>query len=146
MAQQPQQPDEIPEEGAALIFQQMGSLEARFSREITIGPLPPPEDLAQYEQIKKGITDQLLDRMHSQISHRHGIEDRESLGKEKRKDRGQQYGFFICVLALVCAVLFAYLGFGWAGAIVGATGIGGPLTPGILRQWRASARKSRKKK
>ena len=76
-----EQPDGQFAENAALNRPRMTFLEHR--RQIIIGPLPPPEILAEYEQIKEGMIDRLLIRMEKEQSHRQGIEDLPIFGQGK---------------------------------------------------------------
>ncbi len=146
LAERPEQGGEQFSEDTALTYQPESMRVALISREVMIGPLPPPDMLAAYERIRKGTMDRLLIRMEQEQSHRQKIEERESQGKEKRKHRGQQHGLVIAIAALACASFCIYSGFGWAASVISVAGIGGSLTPALLRQGRLSVKKSRKKK
>ena len=53
------------------------------------GPLPPPADLAAYEQVVPGLAERLVKAAESQTRHRHRIEKMEA---EAARDAAERFG------------------------------------------------------
>lgn len=94
------------------------------------GPLPPPEDFAEYEKAHPGTCAAILRMAEMQVAHRHEVE-LASLALEERKvcmydasiankhnetKTGQLYALIVCIVIIIASVIFAYLGFGKSGA------------------------------
>lgn len=79
--------------------------------EITVGPLPGPALLGQYEQVIPGLAQQIVDMAVREQRHRHEIERREVRQPYQLAINGQYLGFGVTILVLVVAVVFTALGF-----------------------------------
>ena len=51
------------------------------------GPIPPAEILAGYDKLRPGTAAQIIGWAETQMSHRHELESRQTIGDEKRMDR-----------------------------------------------------------
>ena len=94
--------------------------------------LPPPGVLADYEKVKPGLVDIILDLTKTQASHRQELENQKLLAEinhQKRRDceakLGQIFAFLIAITAILLGSYTAITGHEWAGSIIGASGIGG---------------------
>jgi len=96
------------------------------------GPLPPPSQLREYEQIHPGITERIVVVFEKQFEQRHSLELRmlklESrqmrLGFDQRR-RGQYLAFVICLAAIIGGTYVGSRGEQIVGSIIGGTGLAG---------------------
>ncbi len=93
----------------------------------TMGPLPPPDMLAQYEEIHKGVTEILLTLTIKEQDHQHKL-DLISISHEKPKIYGS---ILVSVLMVLGGVACGYFGQPYLGALIATTG---PLA-GALQWW-----------
>lgn len=77
------------------------------TRALFSGPLPPPEALARYEEIKFGSADRIITMAENQASHRQGMESKALDGSHRIEKRGQWMAFVLSLL--VIALGFALL-------------------------------------
>lgn len=86
------------------------------------GPIPPPEQFEQYENILPGSADRILKMAEKQQDHRIEIE-KEAISKSLNLNRrGQTFGFITMLLMLALSVFFALNGMKvWAGTIGSVT-------------------------
>lgn len=64
------------------------------------GPLPPPDALAEYEQISPGFADRIITMAEKEQVHRHGNEDERWNVQRRLLTRGQIFAFILS-LAIV---------------------------------------------
>lgn len=74
------------------------------------GPLPPPEALAQYEQVVPGFGDRLLTTFEAQSAHRIASEAKVIDGNVRAQQRGQAFAFVIAMSVLAFAAMLAWRG------------------------------------
>lgn len=87
------------------------------------GPIPPPEQFAQYEKILPGSADRILKMAEKQQDHRIEVE-KEAISKSlSHNRRGQTFGFIAMLLMLGLAVLFVFKGMKWWAGIIGTVTI-----------------------
>ncbi len=86
-------PEEERRQGLSILT---GIAVSRFS-----GPLPPPEELAKYEQILLGSADRILKMAEQQASHRQSLENSVVHSNIKAQQAGIRYGFVIAMTAIV---------------------------------------------
>ena len=71
--------------------------EAFFALEIGWqGPLPPPQQLAEYEKVHPGLAERIIQMAERQQNHRH----QKDMAPDKWRARGQWLGFAIVIVAL----------------------------------------------
>ena len=87
------------------------------------GPIPKPEDLAQYDAILPGSAERILAMAEDQASHRRDLESRALDAKMRQTDRGQHYGLTIGLVGLVASAFMASIGAVVPAGIVGGTTI-----------------------
>lgn len=88
--------------------------------EFRFGPLPPPDDLKQYEQLSPGITDRMMTLIENEMAAQAKAQTI-MLNHQTWKIRGSA---IISVLSLAVAAFFAWLGHPVPAVLVG---IGGPI-------------------
>lgn len=82
------------------------------------GPIPPPEQFGQYENILPGSADRILTMAENEQKHRIEIENKAIHSNTSFNRRGQLLGFFALILMLGLAVFFAFQGMQvWAGTV-----------------------------
>jgi len=87
------------------------------------GPLPPPDILAKYEHIQKGLVDRIVSMAEKESAHRHEV-DKLCLNKAfSQQSRGQIFGFLIGIVAIIAGTCAAILGNTLAGSIIGGSGV-----------------------
>lgn len=85
------------------------------------GPLPPPEMLAQYNQLIPNGADRLMKLLESETSHRQGLQKTLAV----LSGRGQWLGFFLCLFFGAIGWHLSLNGHDWvAGVLFGTTIIG----------------------
>lgn len=92
------------------------------------GPIPSPEVLAGYENIKPGFADRILSMAERQSSHRQAPEKSQSEAAIRDSRLGVIFAFLIGIGSLLSAVVISIVALNNAGVIVGGllgvTGIG----------------------
>lgn len=87
------------------------------------GPLPPPEELAKYEQILPGSAERLIAMVEHQSSHRMKLESFVIERQQTQSSLGQGLGFVIALCFLIGSVYTTVEGFPWVGGVLGGTTI-----------------------
>lgn len=85
------------------------------------GPLPPPEILAQFEQIIPGAAERILRMAEEQSAHRRSLEAIVIKSDISRSKAGQLLGFIIAITGLLIAGLVSVFGNTVAGSIIGVS-------------------------
>ncbi|MEM7046984.1 MAG: DUF2335 domain-containing protein [Pseudomonadota bacterium] len=127
-------PDEIitREDRAALLA---------FKRSVRIYPLPPPEELKQYNDIVRGMAERLLKDFEQEREHRHRM-DNEGLRKVAPNTVLWQWqGFATMMACIVAIVIVAFLGQPYA-----TYGIAAIAVAAVGSQFWSIARKSKSAK
>ena len=92
------------------------------------GPIPSPEVLAGYENIKPGFADRILSMAERQSSHRQALEKAQSEAAIRDSRLGVIFAYLIGIGSLLSAVVISIVAPNNAGVIVGGllgvTGIG----------------------
>lgn len=104
-----------------------------------IGPLPPPRDLREYEQVVQGAAERIL-RMaerEQRVGHELAIDGARNAALATR--RGQIVGLVSVVSALGAAVWLGYQGHGIAAGAVGTTTVVGLATAFVATRRHAPA-------
>lgn len=95
-------PEEERKQGLSILA---GIAVSRFS-----GPLPPPEELAKYEQILPGAADRILKMAEDQASHRQSLESSVVRSNIAGQQSGTRYGFLLAMTAIVGGVWLSLKG------------------------------------
>jgi uncharacterized membrane protein len=86
------------------------------------GPLPPAEELMEYERVIPGGAERLLVMAENQSAHRIAIEKQVIAEQQRQSALGQRYGFILGLVGLSLGALISCLGHDWVGVtIAGAT-------------------------
>lgn len=89
------------------------------------GPLPHPNHLRQYENIKPGFAERIFARMEAEQKHRHRIELDEAKVDNRNATCGLFLGFVVSVALIGSAIYCAMIGATAIGvALVGASALG----------------------
>ncbi len=91
---------------------------------LTTGPLPPPEQLAQYEQIIPGAADRILRMTENNSDHRMRIIS----AQIAQSDRAQWLAFALALCFLVASVWVTLAAFPWVGVTLGGSTVIGVIT------------------
>ncbi|MEK7728137.1 MAG: DUF2335 domain-containing protein [candidate division KSB1 bacterium] len=84
--------------------------------QIHVGPLPPPEQLAKYNDAVPNGAERIFAMVEKQITHRQGLETAAVEAEIKRSFRGLAVGFATTTLALFVSAVLIYNGHDFAGA------------------------------
>jgi len=123
---------------------QMMAIMTAFQASSYSGPLPPPEQLKQYEEVLPGSADRILRMAEEQAHHRQGLETDAVKGGAKRSWWGLWTGFAISVIALVLSTILVLKGHNWEGVFIG--GIDIVALAGVFVYGRSDQRKERVQK
>ena len=100
---------------------------------LTQGPIPSAQVLAEYDDVRPGIADQIIGWADAQIKHRMNRENYASERTEQRLDRSQRNAFLLSLIALALAAVLTYLGSGWwVPTVITVVGVGGPSAATLL--------------
>lgn len=88
------------------------------------GPLPPPEILAQFEQIVPGSAARLITMAEKQAEHRQSLERTVVEGDSRKSWYGLWTGFTLGMTGLVGSVILGYLNQPWPASIMCSASLG----------------------
>ncbi len=92
---------------------------AEVRRAFFSGPLPPPEALDRYNEIVPGAADRIIKLAEDQQKHRHQQEKTVIESNTQNATSGQRYAFWLAVLVIASANVFAYAGWPiWAFVLI----------------------------
>jgi uncharacterized membrane protein len=113
------------------------TLEQRL--EITQGPLPRPEVLADYDRALPGLAAKLVEWTENETGHRHQLEDKSFEEAKSLRSRAQVLGVAVSVIGLVIAGVvgaFAAINDSFSGAtaasVIAIVSVGGPFSARLL--------------
>ena len=92
-------------------------LELQFAQ-VTVGPLPSPVLLGQYDQVLPGLAETIVRMAEREQRHRHQMDKIEVSAPHELAKRGQWFGLSVVILMLGLAVNLAWLGHAVEAAIV----------------------------
>ena len=87
------------------------------------GPIPPAEQLRQYEDICEGAADRILAMAEKQAIHRHTLEASVIRSNTRNSLLGIVCAFLLGLSTISGGVFLAYNGLPWPGAILGSAGL-----------------------
>lgn len=113
------------------------TLEQRL--EITRGPLPRPEVLADYERALPGLAEKLVEWTENETRHRHQFEDRSFEEAKSLRSRAQVLGVLVAMIGLVVSGVvgvFSAINGSVSGAtaasVIAVVSVGGPFAARLL--------------
>jgi uncharacterized membrane protein len=83
------------------------------------GPLPPPSQLREYEDVLPGAADRIIRMAETQAEHRQDIEKVAVKGGNRRSWWGLWTGFVICIVVLGLSTAIILSGYQVAGTVLG---------------------------
>ncbi len=108
------------------------------------GPLPPAEELLEYERIAPGCAERLLKMVENQSAHRIQIESLVIASQQKQSIRGQMCGLVIGLVGILAGATLAYLGHDWVGGIIAGTTVTGLVSVFVIGKQQQNANLSEK--
>lgn len=104
------QPESSTSRHSAELIAQQTTIEAHQ------GPLPTPDDLAQYDKVLPGLADRIVVMAEKEQAHRIDSEQKILRASIVSHHRGQLLATFLGLIGFVVAIAFGYWGFATAGA------------------------------
>lgn len=95
------------------------------SSSVFIGPLPPPDILAAYEDAIPGLGGKIVDTFQQQVTHRINMEQERNRADIHIDHVAPKYALSAVAMSLVSVTTICIYGHPWAAAIVGGLEIGG---------------------
>jgi len=92
---------------------QLISIESSWS-----GPLPPPNTLAQFEEIHPGSAKIIMETFQAQTNHRLRLENTAITSNVSKEKRGQNYGLIIALVGILAGTACILMGHDVAGASI----------------------------
>lgn len=83
------------------------------------GPIPHPELLQKYDNVKLGFAERIVSMAERQLDHRIGCENKVVDGSVAESKRGQSYGLIVALFFLAAAVFLGYFGHDWLAGVLG---------------------------
>lgn len=87
------------------------------------GPLPPPEVLAQYNDVVQNGAERIMKMAENQATHRMTLENQAITSQLSQSKKGQIFGFIIAVLLIGSSVYLAISGYEGIAKVLGGTTI-----------------------
>ena len=87
------------------------------------GPIPSPQDLAQYEAIMPGLADRLIERFERQSEHRMALEREVTRADVRRANLGLTAGFTVALTSIGASAFLVAHGHDVAGTVLGGATI-----------------------
>ncbi|MFZ1750353.1 MAG: DUF2335 domain-containing protein [Saprospiraceae bacterium] len=101
-------------------------------RESFSGPIPPPQLLAEYNNVIENGAERIMKMAENQSNHRISLEDH-AIKEELRQSRyGQYFGFALGVLGMIIAAWLSYTGHDTVAGIFGTTTVIGLVTVFVI--------------
>ena len=119
---------------------------AVFQLHATVGFLPPPAMLEQYERLRPGFTGELMEMAKTQAGHRQYLERLNVEGNSKRADRGQWLAGGSMAVIFGAAIALAFTGrtaVAIAFVAIDVVGVAGVFISGRVEQRRERLEKQR---
>ncbi|MCP5112171.1 MAG: DUF2335 domain-containing protein [bacterium] len=103
------------------------------------GPLPPPAQLAEYNEVLPGLAERIVTLTEEEARHRRSLEQkaleatsRNSENRDVEAKRGQVFAFTIAMSFILAGLIVAIWAEPWAGTVFGGIGIGGIVSTFVL--------------
>jgi uncharacterized membrane protein len=114
-----------PQSISALPPQVVSGLSARIVSYSHSGPIPPPEQLLEYESAFPGLGTKIIDLWEKQLEHRMKSESRVISSDVHRSWAGLGFGTLISIATMGVAALAIYMGQTIAGVVISSIDIAG---------------------
>ena len=88
------------------------------------GPIPSPQDLANYENVMPGLADRIITRFERQSEHRMELERYVTRTNALRANLGLAVGLVVSLAGLGAAAALGLHGHDWAAGIISVAGLG----------------------
>ena len=98
------------------------------------GPIPPPALLKDYDKVKPGLADTIIEMAKDEQDHRHRWESSSLKAHQSDRRLSLWLGAGIAAIGILGAVVMAYLGHPWVAASALVPGVGGILVHALRRQ------------
>ena len=108
------------------------------------GPIPPANQLSQYEQVLPGAADRIITMAEKQSQHRQEIEKVSIRTNARNSTLGVWFGFILGILTIAGGVFLAYNGRELSGSLIGSAGLIGLVS--VFVYGTRSSRKERLEK
>lgn len=95
-------------------------------------PLPPPQLLAEYQQVLPDLPQRLINWTETQSAHRRELELLKAEGQERRMNRGQWGALAVSLIGLVIAGVVGVYGNGITASFIALFSVGGPAAAVLL--------------
>ena len=124
-------PSPVPKNASLLPSSGRFASESLSSEASFTGPIPPPDYLALYEDVSPGLAHRLVQMAADEANHRREMETKlvesrcaDSDAYHAETKRGQIFALFIVLAGFGASAYCMQAGFGWPGALLGATPVG----------------------
>lgn len=137
--------DNLPEQQDATGTTTSRELRVALEARSFSGPLPPPELLAQYNQVLPGAAERIFAMAEAQQSHRHSMEKTIVAANIAAQKLGALLGFFLVLIVASCGVYLIASGKpvgGLAAIVTALSSLVAVFIYGKLEQRRDLARKA----
>ena len=123
--------DENKKEAIELLLSEITTLE--YLSQTYSGPLPPSDEMAQYEKTLSGSADRIIAMAEMQNKHRREMEKTDLPVQHKQFKRGQKYSLIIGILGLAATTVLGLYGHDVVAAIIGSITIGSILASFFIK-------------
>lgn len=121
----------LPEDKREII---QGALLAISESRTFSGPLPAPEDFAEYEKVLPGATDRIMKMTEKQVEHRIESEKKIIDNKFRQSGRGQIIGAILVGVCIIASVVLGLYGHDWLAGCIGVTTVIGVAVVFVLNK------------
>lgn len=105
------------------------------------GPIPPPQMLADYDNMVPGLADRIVRKWEEQQDHRRKLERAVVERDEGRMDRSQKYALVVALAGLGMAAVLGLAGASpWIAGVVAVVAVGGTSSAVLIGQSLANNR------
>lgn len=108
------------------------ALTAVFTMHFRRGPLPHPQELAEFERVLPGAAERIFAASEKQAAHRMQLEQQTITAQNRQSAHGQLYGFIIAMVCLILSFAAIMTGHEVAGTIVGTVDLVALVTVFVL--------------
>jgi uncharacterized membrane protein len=134
--------EKLKETKAILVRERHTSTQLSVTRS---SPLPPPSELASYNEIIPQGADRIMKMAEAQSSHRIEIEKKVILSQQGQESKGQFFGFVIGLVGLLCGSYTAISGQPIAGAVIGGVPLAGLVSVFLYSKHKDSSGREEKR-
>ena len=96
------------------------------------GPLPPAEELLDYDNVVPGSAERLLKMVENQSAHRIAMEQLVIASQQKQSARGQLFGFIIGLAGIAGGMALSFYGHDAVGGVIAGTTVTGLVSVFVI--------------